>query len=98
MDFFLLSSFEKFENYVLLLSLMDSSTDVVNGIKRNDITLTFQKSDVMSAGKLHNSKISNSRYCQRGGKQHDIILKFEKSHVVNRCCQWRKATRHNSQS
>ena len=40
----------KFENYVLLLSLMDSSIDVVNGIKQNDITLTFQKSDVMSAG------------------------------------------------
>ena len=30
---------------------MDSSIDVVNGIKQNDITLTFQKSDVMSAGK-----------------------------------------------
>ena len=30
---------------------MDSSIDVVNGIKPNDITLTFQKSDVMSAGK-----------------------------------------------
>ena len=29
---------------------MDSSIDVVNGIKHNDITLTFQKSDVMSAG------------------------------------------------
>ena len=41
----------KFENYVLLLSLMDSSIDVVNGIKQNDISLTFQKSDVMSAGK-----------------------------------------------
>ena len=41
----------KFENYVLLLSLMDSAIDVVNGIKQNDITLTFQKSDVMSAGK-----------------------------------------------
>ena len=41
----------KFENDVLLLSLMDSSIDVVNGIKQNDISLTFQKSDVMSAGK-----------------------------------------------
>ena len=40
----------KFQNYVLLLSLMDSSIDVVNGIKHNDITLTFQKSGVMSAG------------------------------------------------
>ena len=30
---------------------MDSSIDVVNGIKQNDITLTFQKSDVVSAGK-----------------------------------------------
>ena len=41
----------KFENYVVLLSLMDSPIDVVNGRKQNDITLTFQKSDVMSAGK-----------------------------------------------
>ena len=41
----------KFQNYVLLLSLMDSSIDVVNGIKQNDISLTFQKSDIMSAGK-----------------------------------------------
>ena len=40
----------KFQNYVLLLSLMGSSIDVVNGIKHNDITLTFQKSGVMSAG------------------------------------------------
>ena len=40
----------KFQNYVLLLSLMDSSINVVNGIKHNDITLTFQKSGVMSAG------------------------------------------------
>ena len=40
----------KFQNYVLVLSLMDSSIDVVNGIKHNDITLTFQKSGVMSAG------------------------------------------------
>ena len=30
---------------------MDSSIDVVNGIKQHDISLTFQKSDVMSAGK-----------------------------------------------
>ena len=30
---------------------MDSSIHVVTGIKQNDITLTFQKSDVMSAGK-----------------------------------------------
>ena len=30
---------------------MDSSINVVNGIKQNDISLTFQKSDVMSAGK-----------------------------------------------
>ena len=30
---------------------MDSSIDVVNGRKQNDITLTFQKSDVESAGK-----------------------------------------------
>ena len=34
-----------------MLSLLDSSIDVVNGIKQNDISLTFQKSDVMSAGK-----------------------------------------------
>ena len=40
----------KFENYVLLLSLMDSSMHVVNGTKHNDITLTFQNSGVMSAG------------------------------------------------
>ena len=33
---------------------MDSSIDVVNGIKHNDITLTFQKSDVESAGKQRN--------------------------------------------
>ena len=46
----------------------------------------------------HNLKSSKSRCCQSGGKQHDIILKFEKSHVVNRCCQWRKAKQHNSQS
>ena len=44
----------KFQNYVLLLSLMDSSIDVVNGIKHNDITLTFQKSGVMSAGTQSN--------------------------------------------
>ena len=30
---------------------MDSSIDVVNVIKQNDITLTCQQSDVMSAGK-----------------------------------------------
>ena len=30
---------------------MDSSIDVVHGIKQNDISLTFQKSDIMSAGK-----------------------------------------------
>ena len=41
----------KFENYVLLLSLMDSAIDVVNGITQNDISLTFEKSNVMSAGK-----------------------------------------------
>ena len=41
----------KFQNYVLLLSLMDSSINVVNGITQNDIALTIQKSDVMSAGK-----------------------------------------------
>ena len=40
----------KFQNYVVLLALMDSSIDVVNGMKHNDITLTFQKSGVMSAG------------------------------------------------
>ena len=41
----------KFKNYVLLLSLMDSSIDVVNGIKQNDISLTFEQSYVMSAEK-----------------------------------------------
>ena len=30
---------------------MDSSIDVVNGITQNDISLTFEKSNVMSAGK-----------------------------------------------
>ena len=30
---------------------MDSSIDVDNGITPHDISLTFQKSDVMSAGK-----------------------------------------------
>ena len=30
---------------------MQSSIDVVNGKKQNDITLTLQKSDVTSAGK-----------------------------------------------
>ena len=29
---------------------MDSSINVVNGMKHNDITLTFQNSGVMSAG------------------------------------------------
>ena len=29
---------------------MDSSIDVVNGMKHKDITLTFQNSGVMSAG------------------------------------------------
>ena len=52
----------KFENYVLLLSLMDSSIDVVNGIKQNDISLTFQKSDVMSAGKQSDIILKFDKY------------------------------------
>ena len=40
----------KFQNYVLWLALMDSSIDVVHGMKHKDITLTFQNSGVMSAG------------------------------------------------
>ena len=52
----------KFEKYVLLLSLMDSSINVVNGIKQNDISLTFQKSDVMSAGKERDIILKFQKY------------------------------------
>ena len=53
------------------------------------------KTQMLSLAKAerHNSQIANIRCCHNGGKQNDIILKFQKSDVVNRCSQWRKATR-----
>ena len=47
--------------------------------------------------KRYNSQITKIRCCQTGGQLNDIILKIRKSDVVNRCCEFRKPTRHSQQ-
>ena len=65
---------------------MDSSIHVVNGIKHNDITLTFQKSGVMSAGtqsdiilkfeKADTVKVEGSKTTEVSNLRHHMLSRY----------------------